>query len=160
MTKEEKIASLSSAMTTSVRKDNPKDTFYHFTDTAPEELRNLYIEHYAVKDIDYETFSRACGIVSEIYADKPDITQDAATDEICERASDSGSVYTYQRLQYLDASNESDISDLIREYGLTSIAEACLREWPYAQWPRVAITQRRKDNKPLPQGARNIWTRD
>lgn len=134
MTKEEKIASLSSAMTTSV----PKDTFYHFTDTAPEELRNLYIEHYAVKDIDYETFSRACGIVSEIYADKPDITQDAATDEICERASDSGSVYTYQRLQYLDASNESDISDLIREYGLTSIAEACV-VWYDRQVEQAAI---------------------
>lgn len=125
-------------MTTSVRKDNPEDTFYHFTDDALKELTDLFLEHYEVKDIDYETFSRACDIVSEIYADKPDTTQDAATEEIYERASDCASVYTYQRLQYLDANNDQEITDTLKECNCTTISEACA-VWYDRQVEQVAI---------------------
>lgn len=139
MNKNEKIASLSTAMTTSVRRDNPEETFHHFTDEAPKELRDLYLEHYEIEDIDYETFSRACDIVSEIYTDKPDITQDAADEKIYEIAGyGTASVYTSTRLSYLDVNNEGDISDLMSEYGLTSIADACAA-WYDRQVEQAAI---------------------
>lgn len=129
MTKLEKIAVLSDAMTQSKREDGTE--FYHFTDKAPEELKSLYLEHYNVAELDYETFSQACDIVSEIYKEFKgtekvggDIEGDII-DEIYERSSDSASVYTSVRLGYLNNQNESDISDYMKEYGVHSIAETC-----------------------------------
>lgn len=124
MTKEEKIAGLSKFMTRSKRDaegEREGEEFYHFTDEAPEELKDIFLEHYNVKDIDYETFSRALDIVSEIYADGAD----DVVDEIYQRAPDSASVYNGARLAYLDAWNEEEISQLMREYGEHSIATAC-----------------------------------
>lgn len=123
MTKSEKIASLDAAMTVSKRNDDTE--FDHFTDTAPKELQDLFLEHFEVRDVDYEIFDRACDIVSEIYSDKPDATEEEATEEIYERASDSANVYTSIRLDYMNMWNEQEISEIMREYDLSSIADAC-----------------------------------
>lgn len=115
MTKQEKIAAIGAAMTTSKRAYEPHDAFYHFTYSAPRELIELYLKHWEVRDLDYETFSRACDIVSEIYAEKPEITQDDATDDIYERASDSANVYNDVRLGYLTIWNQDEIGDYVRD---------------------------------------------
>lgn len=136
MTRQEKIAVLAKAMTRSKRDDESE--FYHFTDEAPEELKDLFLEHYNVDDLDYETFDRACDIVREVYDDKPEATDDEATEEIYERASDQASVYTADRLAYLNMRNEDEVSQTMREYGMTSIADACAA-WYDRQVEQAAI---------------------
>jgi hypothetical protein len=113
MTKQEKIKALETAMTVSKRADESEYT--HFTDEAPEELKDLFLTHYEVRDIDYITFSRACDIVSEIYADKPEISKDDAEEDIYERASDSASPYNATRLEYLNIWNQDEVADYVRD---------------------------------------------
>jgi len=121
MTKKEKIESLESAMTHSMRDDGVR--FYHFASDAPATLQRVYLDHYEVRDLDYQIFNEACDIVSEIYESDP--TQEEAEQEIYEQASDTASIYTEDRLAYLNVFNEEDISDTMREYGIRSIADAC-----------------------------------
>lgn len=123
MTKKEKIKSLATALTQSER--DGEENFYHFTDDAPEELKDEFLKHYNVDDLDYEMFSRAADIVAEVYEDKPKATDDEATDDIYERASESASIMTYDRLQYLNNNTEGEISDIMHEYSERSIATAC-----------------------------------
>lgn len=137
MNKEEKIKALATAMTTSKRAGED-DSFYHFSATAPEELKDLYLEHYrTLRDIDYETFSRACDIVSEIYTEKPDISDDDATDDIYERASDSANPYTSVALSYLNSWNQEEIGETAREIE-SDIATACMY-WYDKQVEQAAI---------------------
>jgi len=124
MTKKEKIAVLAKAMQSRLARDG-ESTEWYFSPDAPEELKDLYLEHYEVRDIDYETFSDACDLVSEAYGDHPDATDDQITDDIYERASDTASVYTSDRLAYLNMWNEDEVSETMREYGMRSIADAC-----------------------------------
>lgn len=128
MTKETKLAALRVAMTTSERDDATR--FHHFTDgdeKTHEEiksLKDLYLEHYEVRDDDYERFSEAVDIVCEVYDDKPEATEDEAIEEACERASDCASIMTYDRLAYLTVWNEDDVSSMMRDYDFRSIADA------------------------------------
>lgn len=110
------------AMTQSVRgktKDGQADpdgeVFNHFTDTAPQELRDLFLENFEVKDLDYAIFSRACDAVAETSLD------DLADYEF---EGEFASVYTFDRLQYLDNNNQSEISEFVQNYKV-DIATAC-----------------------------------
>lgn len=125
MTKKEKISSLATAMTIKTRADGRE--FYTFTDTAPKELTSLFLEHYQVADLDYETFSKACDIVSEIYADTriEHATNERLIDYINERSDNTASIYTSTRLSYLNNNNEHDISDVMKEYNTVIISTAC-----------------------------------
>ncbi len=128
MTKQEKIAALSGAM--EQRKRDEGEEFYCFSNTAPRELTDLFLEHYEVRDVDYEIFSRACDIVSEAYAEYADIgdgknEEDYIEQQIYECANDSANVYTAVRLGYLNIWNEDEISELMNETGETSISIAC-----------------------------------
>lgn len=124
MTKKEKIAALDGAITTSTR-DNG-DVFSHFSDSAPKELHDLFLEHYEVRDNDYEIFGSACGILVDIYNDEAQETDgnDFTIDAIYERSSDQASVYTAVRLSYLDIGNQEDIGSWVRA-NYTDIADAC-----------------------------------
>lgn len=100
-------------MTQSEREGGEK--FYHFTDEAPKGLKDEFLKHYNVNNLDYQMFSTACDIVSEIYHDiKENDAVDAVEEMIYERCSDSASIITYDR-----------ISDIMHEYGELSIATAC-----------------------------------
>lgn len=140
MTKQEKTAGLGKYITTSKRDD--ETVFNHFSDSAPEELKDLFLEHYNVKDLDYEIFGRALDIVDEVYGRKPERSLEGSDDEIVEEiyeaASDSASVYTHDRLAYLDNQNEDEISQKMREYGEHSIATACAI-WYDSQVEQAAI---------------------
>lgn len=136
MTKDEKLAVLDKCMTVSTRDDGTD--FNHFTDEAPEELKDLYLEYYEVRDQDYEIFARACDIVGDVYAYKPDSTDEEATDAIYEEASDSASVYTADRLEIINIWNEEEISEMVRSEGHDSIAQACA-SWYDRQVEQAAI---------------------
>ncbi len=114
-------------MTSSKRDDGT--VFNHFSDTAPEELENLFLEHYEVRDMDYEIFGQALDIVSEVYSRERTTTMDKEddkiTEEIYEASSEQASVYTSDRLEYLNMWNEDEISEIMREYSEHSIATAC-----------------------------------
>jgi len=119
MTKQEKINVLTTAMKQSERDD--KTEYYHFTPEAPEELQNLFLEHYEIRDIDYMIFSRACDVVNEAYRSEYKNIDDG----IYEQASDSASYYTAERLTYLNIWNQDEISDMIKNEGAGDIATAC-----------------------------------
>lgn len=124
MTKQEKIASLSTAMISRKPRQMEKEQYY-FSDNAPQELKDLYLEHYQVADIDYEIFNSACDIVHESYTDGEDTTDERVEDLICEKTRDSASYYTNVRLNYLTVDNEDEISETMRTMGEESIAIAC-----------------------------------
>ncbi len=125
MTKLEKIAALGTAMTTRERTPGDEDTrFFVFADDAPTELQNLFCEHYEVRDIDYETFSRACDIVGEVYGETPEISKDGAEDDAADRADDRASVYTAARLSYINIWNQGEVADIVREYDGQDVADA------------------------------------
>lgn len=124
LSKEEKIKALEKAMIKSDRSD--EIGFYHFTDEAPKELVDLFIKHYAIDNVDYQIFEAACSIVWEVVtsADRDD-TDEKIADDIEERADDVASVYTSDRLGYLNIWNQRDISDIFREYDCEDISDAC-----------------------------------
>lgn len=115
MTKKEKYESLYKAL---IKKTRDDDTEYIcFSDDAPEELRDIFIDHNSIIDVDYDIFRTACVLLSE-NPDKPE-------DELHELADDCASVYTYDRLEYLSVMNQQEISDIMREYETEDIATAC-----------------------------------
>lgn len=123
LTQKAKIALLPNAIKSTSRPDGTM--FSHFTDDAPESLKQLFLEHYEVADLDYQTFGEACELVSEIYADEPDANAKKVEEMVYERSGDRASYYTSDRLAYLSPSNEGEISDIMRDYGMHSISEAC-----------------------------------
>lgn len=129
MNKTEKIATLATAMTATTR-DNG-EVFNHFTDKAPEKLRDLFLEHYnGLNDLDFEIFRRAVDVVdnARVDAKKDDnskVDEESVVDNIYTYASDRASIMTYDRLQYLNNNNEHEISEMMREYDIRSIADAC-----------------------------------
>lgn len=125
MTKKEKIDSLNLAMMVGLRDNGEK--FNHFSEGAPEELKDLFLKHYEVQDLDYETFNAAIDMLIDIYSDIPLDNQniDYVDDSIYERASDCASVYTSDRLAYLNLWNQDEISEIVHSISSYDIATAC-----------------------------------
>lgn len=123
MDKKEKIGSLSGCLITGTRGNG--DEFLHFTDLAPQELKDVFLDNFEVHDLNYEIFSQSCDIIGEIYEEMPRADDEKIIDEIYERSHDRASYYTHDRLGYLTVSNEEEISDLLREYDEPSISVAC-----------------------------------
>lgn len=124
MTKEEKLKSLETAMEKSKRDDGTE--FYHFTGTAPESLRGVFVEHFAGGDVFYDIFDTACSMLVDIYNDESQETDgcEFIEEAIEERATDSASVYTSVRLEYLDSENQEEISENVRTLEC-DISDAC-----------------------------------
>jgi hypothetical protein len=140
MNKQEKIISLETAMTRSRRDEKNEDSeFYHFTDDAPRELVDLYLKDYEVRDVDYESFSDAIDVVIEVHNNLDDeLTDDEIVERIYEMSSDSASVYTQTRIEYLNIWNQYEISETMREYSLDDISTACA-VWYDRQVEQMAI---------------------
>lgn len=126
MTKQEKIASLSNAMTRSERNanDSVAEYFYHFTDEAPQELRDLFIDNFAIDNKYYEIFDTAITIMDELCQDA-ELTEDTADEAIYERSANSAPVYTHDLLALLDNNNQDDIAGYVVEHQ-SDIAQACI----------------------------------
>lgn len=113
MTKKQKIQCLALAMTLSERSNGT--SYHHFTDEAPEELKDLFLSRYQVRDQDYDIFSSACDVFSSY--DIKDI-QDGNIDD------DFSSPYTSDRLACLTVWNQNEITNYIRNSDC-DIQEAC-----------------------------------
>ena len=124
MNKEQKKESLSKAMTLSTRQ-NTGESYYHFSDTAPKELVNIFLEHFEVREVDYNIFSNACDTMTEIYAslDNSEDREDVIDDKIYEYG-EHASPYTSVRLGYLNVWNQDEITDKVKEYDC-DIENAC-----------------------------------
>lgn len=70
-------------------------------------------------DLAYELLNTASGLLANVELG------DLADTDLYELASDSASVYTWDRLQLLDNNNQQEISDIMKEYEYEDIATAC-----------------------------------
>jgi aspartyl-tRNA synthetase len=122
MDTKEKINLLETAMQIKTR-DNGQE-FYCFTETVPEELKDLFISNYNVKDLDYQIFSTAIDTIVEAWANNED-SPTLLEEYIYDNYNDFASPYNADRLAYMDIHNEAEIVDIIKEYSCEYINEAC-----------------------------------
>lgn len=115
MTKKQKLASLETAMQRKERKDETK--FTCFSDSAPKELVDLFLEHFEVRDTDYEIFSDACDVFSTYTIKEIEDEQ--------HRESEFASAYTWDLLGYLDNWNNDEIAGIIREFDCECVSTGC-----------------------------------
>lgn len=137
-TKAMRVALLPHLMEQSERDGNADDTYYHFSDMAPESLKDTYLKHYEVRDQDYQIFSEACDVVAEVYETRKDKSRDEAEIDIYESDMEYASVWTQERLGYLNMWNEEEISEVMKQGIFTSIADACAY-WYDKQVEQAAI---------------------
>ena len=134
MQKQQKIAMLSKAYTTKKVDDNREQiTIINDEALTPEEYSaikdiqfNLQNENISF-DLAYEVMYQACDILAEIYNDEQqeNSNQEFITDAIYDRTNDQASPYNAQRIAYLTIHNESEVSDILKEYSCDSISMAC-----------------------------------
>ena len=108
-------------MTQSERDGNENDTFYHFTDEAPEEIKNIFLKHFNVRDQDYMIFNHAIDTLIDIF---PIEQREDLEEQIEEWCSDIASYYTAERLELLNVWNEEEITEIVGDCNC-SISEAC-----------------------------------
>ena len=97
------------------------------TDTATQNAildiqRNLNVDF----EISYEIMADACHIIAEktlTGTDRDSLTGDDL--DFFADADSQANVYTAVQLSYLNNENESEISDLMKDEAITSIAQAC-----------------------------------
>lgn len=119
MTKQQKqrFEEINNAMTIKTRDD--KTEFYCFSDKASETLKNLFLEHYEVRDLDYQIFSKACDYISEREL------SEILSDDFELIDGEFASYYYDERLSYLNIWNDEEISDYFKNYSCDSISMAC-----------------------------------
>ena len=71
-------------------------------------------------ELDYEIMQTACGIIADNITDKETLENA----DFYELANDTASVYTADRLAYMNIRNESEISEISKEYD-SDIQTAC-----------------------------------
>lgn len=120
---ETKIKALNNSMEEKERNNGEK--FTCFSDSAPEELKNLFLTHYEVKDIDYKTFSKAIDTIIEVWENNENHEEESLKEYIDENYNDFASPYNAERLSYLDVWNDSEVSNIVKEYSCETISEAC-----------------------------------
>jgi len=115
-TTETRLNEVVNAMETKERTPGDESTrFYCFKDNASQEIKDIFLENFEIRDLDYEIFSKACDEISEI--DLRDL-------EGSEFEGENASIYISDRLGYLNMWNEDEISSISHEIQGT-ISEAC-----------------------------------
>lgn len=115
----ERYESVCSAFVQKKRDDGTE--FYCFADNAPEELKDLFLEHYEVRDQDYEIMYDASSEIED--TELADIIKEDGNELFYEI--ESASVYNADRLSYLNIWNDDEISGIFKEYLCESISQAC-----------------------------------
>jgi len=127
MTQIEKLEAIKDAYITKTRPNG--DEIYILADTVPEEVRTALwdIQQNLGVDFDpsYEIMASACGIIAEktlTGADRDSLTSDDL--DLYADADSAENVYTTVQLSYLNLNNEAEISELMKDESITSIAQA------------------------------------
>jgi hypothetical protein len=111
----------SKAMEIKKREDGTE--FHCFSDEAPEELKDLFLRYYSVRDLDYEIFSVAIDTIVEAWNNNED-SPTLIREYIEENYNDFSSVYTADMLGYLNIWNHDEILENIKEM-VCDIPAAC-----------------------------------
>lgn len=131
MTTKQKIKNIELAMETRYRDKNKKDetAFHCISDNCEPELKKvlmsiIYDENIGGQNnLSYDICYDACAFFDDItdkYYNNDDINGDEYINEY-----EPSSIYTYDRLQYLNNNNQQEISDVMKEYSIDDIATAC-----------------------------------
>jgi hypothetical protein len=128
MNTKERYDAICDAMTT---KERGNDTIYVYREDLNEDVRDelmrIQRESGNSFEISYDIMASACAIINDKTLDGSG--RDSLIDEdmldLYADADGTASVYTSTRLEYLSPNNESEISDLMADESITSIAEAC-----------------------------------
>lgn len=104
-----------------------------FKDDINEDIKNKLLDIQANLCVGFEPscqiVSEACDIISEKTLSQDTTDRDSLYYEYLGFYADADScanVYTSTQLSYLNPNNESEISDLMQDKSITSIAQACL----------------------------------
>lgn len=124
MNKEEKLKAIGSAFKTHTRTSG--DEYQAYSDDISTELKVKLSEIQEVLDVgldaSYGIMSEACDIVG----DKDlEYLEDEDRRDLYADCDGAASVYTAVQLSYLNMSNEDEISELMADEAITSIAQAC-----------------------------------
>jgi len=126
MNTRQKIELLPKLYTTTKRGEND---IYILSDNIDEETRDTMQTMQRALDVSfdlsYEIMAKACDIYAEAYANNED-SPTMLMEYIEENYRDYASVYTYERLSWLDNNNQSDITDIVIDHGC-DIADACAK---------------------------------
>lgn len=127
MTKQQKFELVSTAYE-SIKKG--EEDIYILSEKLQGEERdvimNIQIDLDAGFELSYEIMAEACGIISDKTLTGEG--RDSLTGDDLDFYADADSranVYTAVQLSYLTANNEGEISDLMQDESITSIAQAC-----------------------------------
>jgi hypothetical protein len=134
MTKKQKFEEVIHAMryTGDGKENSERAEIYLIDDKLSKEsevrailMRNIWDDRIGgAEDLSYEICARACGLIAD-NTDGDDLENtDIGNDDIFYDM-ECASVYTAERLGYLNIWNESEISDKMKELGIESIQTAC-----------------------------------
>jgi len=115
-------AEVQNAMETKERTPGDESTrFYCFKDNASQAIKDIFMDNYEIRDLDYQIFSDACDFFCNYTIEElKDDDKDNVINEY-----ESASIYITDRLAYLNVYNENEIADTMDEYGGESISQAC-----------------------------------
>jgi len=106
-------------------KQNERAEIYLFTENIDEEVkkiltRNIWEDNIGgTSDLGYEICNSACNLISDTAIEDLEESEDTFYE------SESASVYTADRLSYLNNNNQNEISEKMKEYSTEDIATAC-----------------------------------
>ena len=113
------------------------DIFYCIKDNTLENVSKivkdvLFDNDYSDLDLSYEIMNTALNVLSDVEF------KDLEAFDMYEYEGDLASIYTIDRLNYLNTWNEGEISDLVKEHSMM-ISEACAY-W-YAQQVEIFVNE-------------------
>ncbi len=124
MTKEQKYEALKNVYTTMTR-DNGEE-IHIFRETTPKEIQEFLLEEQRKLDVgfdaSYEIMSEACDIITDLTIEQ---LENENTLDLYAEADSRANPYTSVQLSYLNVHNEDEISSLIKDEAIESIAQAC-----------------------------------
>lgn len=125
MTTTQKIKALENAMFQGTRDNGNK--YYYFTENAKEKIKDIYckLTDNSLNDLDYEIFYKAINTVVEAYNNIGNDNIERLQEYVQDNYNDFASVYTNDRLTYLNIHNESEIVDILKDFSCDSISTAC-----------------------------------
>lgn len=117
-----RLEHIKNAMEQKPRAQLTSDTFYCITDNCNPELKTVLMDLIYDENIggnnnlSYEICAKACDIIGEI-----DISEDF---DVYEHIQEVASIWTQTRLEYLNAMNQAEVSDIVKEHSC-DIQQAC-----------------------------------
>ena len=125
MTSQEKYNAIINAYETKEAVNDSRKTIQVIKATTSQEIGDKLVDIQYALDIDfnlsYEVTSKACDIISSLTIEQiqsPNIDLNELVQNAC-------SVYTWDQLQVLDANNQAEITDIIKEHNSNDVDIAC-----------------------------------